>query len=84
MFICLLVTQSPQIQEQSLSAHSLALRLVLPEFYYLFGNNRKERKAKSQKERVMQEGKKGIVVGGHTQPKPSQNLEKHSKIILSR
>lgn len=28
----------------------------------------------------MHEGRKELVVGGHTQPKPSQNLEKQGKI----
>lgn len=64
--------QAPQTQEHCLSPHSLALRLVLPEFQHLFGNNRKE--------------KEGEVTGGEShagrkgisgwRPHPTKTLTK--------
>lgn len=70
----------PQTQEDFLIPHSIGSETVAaPEFYYLFGNNRKGRSHRWG--RSMQMQGKELVVGGHTQPKPSQDLEKQGLIF---
>lgn len=71
----------PQTQEGFLSPHSIGSEIVAAsELYYLFRNNRKQRK-KWQVGGACRHGEKELVVGGHTQPKPSQDLEKQVLIF---
>lgn len=80
MFICLLMTQSPQ-NSGTLSKPTFhwlwdccCLRVLIPIW------EKQRKKEVTGRGGSCRKGRKELVVGGHTQPKPSQNLEKQGLI----